>query len=897
MKLDQIEDRLAQVDLAAGQDLIYELLSAFGTPQSSITKLRSGTYNKSGDGDTVLWKKKVWDTYSSSADNDQLLLLLDRAQADTGISKLKPRFYIARNQTRIAAVDNRLGQSLDIDLTELKRHAAFFMPWAGAEKVRSETASYVDTKVAQQMAKLYDEIIATNPDVPATGDGRRDLNVFFSRLLFCFFAEDTGVFPDGMFTDAVNNLTATDGSDTASFLDQLFVILDTAYEKRIGVPSHFEPFGYVNGSLFSGRINAPVFSRKARNIVVDCGTLDWSSINPDIFGSMIQAVTAGADRSNLGMHYTSVENILKVLNPLLLDDLEERFDSAEDSVPRLEALLGHLSEIKVFDPACGSGNFLIVAYKRLRTLEHRILQRLVDLQGGEAPLFAESRIWLKNFYGIEIDDFAHDIAKLSLWFAKHQMNIVYDELFGIERPLIPLTESGAIVRANATRTDWTALCEPDATTYVCGNPPYLGSSLLDDSQKADFAKYFDGQKYSRELDYVSLWFLKGADYVEGSSARLGFVSTNSICQGQHVALLWPSILERGIEIAFAHTSFLWSNSAVGGAGVTCIVVGLCTDTPAMRRLFSGADVRRVSNINPYLAASEDNTVIVKVRKPLSDVPAMTNGSKPTDNGNLLLDRRTRDELVLSDAGAKPYLRPFVGASELIDGVNRYCLLIADDEAAQAREVSEIRRRLEAVRAFRLQSKDAGTRRDAERPQRYGRMRHLDAPCIAVPRVTSERRDYIPIGLFPSGTVLSDRVFAIYEARPWLFALLHSSMHVVWVAAVCGRMRTDYNYSNTLGYNTFAFPGLNDASRAQLSDRAMGILAARERWPDRSLAELYDPDKMPANLRFAHEANDAYVDGLYRSKPFGSDADRMELLLALYRDLVAEQDETKSKKKG
>ena len=544
MNLAEIQDRLGEVDLTAGQDLIYELLHAYGISQTSITKLRNGTYDQEIDDNRVLWKGRVWDAYLPDAENGELLSTLDRAQANNDIKQRRPRFYITRNDQYIAAIDARTGDTVDIPLAALSKHAAFFMPWTGSEKYRSETPTHIDTTVAKQMSTLYKEIIAQNPKLPDTPEGRSDLNVFFSRLLFCFFAEDTGVFEDGSFTAALSQLTTTDGKDTAQFLDQLFDILDTPDGDRSDIPSHFVKFGYVNGSLFSKKINSPEFSRKARNVVVDCGALQWSGINPDIFGSMIQAVTAGEDRANLGMHYTSVDNILKVLAPLFLDELEDRFDAAYDSTGKLENLLDHLGEVRVFDPACGSGNFLIVAYKRLRDLEHRILQRLVDLQGGEAPLFAESRISLEHFYGIEIDGFAHDIAKLSLWFAKHQMNQDFKELFGHNIPLIPLTETGAIHSKNATRIDWNEVCEPTDTTFVCGNPPYLGSKQLEQSHKDDFAAYFEGKKYSKEFDYISLWFLKGADYIEGTNAKIALVSTNSVCQGRHVALLWPPILER-----------------------------------------------------------------------------------------------------------------------------------------------------------------------------------------------------------------------------------------------------------------------------------------------------------------------------------------------------------------
>lgn len=896
MKLGEVEIRLHSLDLAAGQDLIYELLAAYGIPQASITRLRSGSYNRSGDKDTVLWQKKVWDIYESEATEEQLLSLLDRAHTNSEIRALKPRFFIARSDRRIAAVDNRTGQTLAAPLSDLPRHAAFFMPWAGAEQVRAETASYVDIKVARQMAKLYDEIIATNPDLPTTEAARRGLNLFFSRLLFCFFAEDTGVFPDGLFTRVVSELTASDGSDTAAFLDRLFAVLDTPLNERAGLPVHLEEFGYVNGSLFTDRIEAPTFSRKARSIVVDCGTLDWSSINPDIFGSMIQAVAAGEDRAALGMHYTSVENILKALNPLFLEDLDARYEAAENSVHKLNELLEHLGEIRVFDPACGSGNFLIVAYKRLRALEHRVLQRLVELQGGKAPLFANSRISLASFYGIEIDDFAHDIAKLSLWFAKHQMNQEYDDLFGIERPLIPLTESGAIVCGNAIARDWSEFRPATDSTYICGNPPYLGSNLFTDEHRADFRSHFGNSSYPKAMDYISLWFLKAAGWLEGKS-QAAFVSTNSLFQGQQVALLWPLLERSGSRISFAHTSFLWSNSARGNAGVTCVVVGLTKTGATQALLYDGGRVREVANINPYLLESTDNTIVQKRSTPFrSATPPMIYGSQPIDGGNLVLSDRQREEILAQDSRAAPFVWPYVGTTELLSGKERFCLWIPDEDSSVAAEIPSIASRIEKVRSFRANSDARDAPKWADRPYRFVYRKYRDTDCIAVPAVSSERREYIPLGFFAAGTILSNKAFAVYGAWPWLFALLHSKMHMAWVSAVCGRLESRYSYGNTLGYNTFPFPELGGPDRSRLTESALGVLAARERWPDRPLAELYDPDKMPANLRSAHDANDAVVDSLYRKKPFESDAERMEVLLAMYRDLVSEA-EVSSATKG
>ena len=896
MNLADVEDRLAKLDLAAGQDLIYDLLAAYGFTQTAITKLRNGTYDQEIDNDRVLWKKRVWDAFLPDASNDELLVTLDRAQANNDTQRRKPRFYITRNNERIVAADNRTGSTLDTQLNELHKHAAFFMPWTGAEKDRPETATHIDTRVAKQMAKLYDEIILQNPDLLDKETGRSHLNVFFSRLLFCFFAEDTGVFPDGIFTDAVNQLTQKDGSDTADFLDDLFKILDTPNDKRDGVPAHFANFGYVNGSLFRNedKLKAPAFSRKARNIVVDCGTLEWSDINPDIFGSMIQAVTAGEDRANLGMHYTSVENILKVLNPLFLDELEERFENA-DTVKKLEALLNHLGEIRVFDPACGSGNFLIVAYRRLRTLEHRILQRLAEIDSSKGALFAESRINLEHFYGIEIDDFAHDIAKLSLWFAKHQMNQEFDDLFGIERPLIPLTETGAIVCDNAARADWAEVCPPTQTTFLCGNPPYQGSKKQTKAQKADMATYFGTEKYERNLDYISLWFFKASDWLD-KGARAGLVSTNSVVQGQHAGLLWPPIFETS-HIAFAVSDFLWSNGAPGSAGVTCIVVGLAnrdSDGPKEIAYFDNGSRRVVERINGYLVPDGPDLIVKATSSPLSERPNLRRGSTPSDGGHLVLERRDADDLLDIAPKARKYVRRYIGARELLAARERFCLWIEDSDLQIAGAMPGVDVRLQGVRTVRDQSDSKATKELASKPNRFLQRRHENREFIAIPEVSSERRQYIPMAYVQSGAVASNLIFAAYGAKPWLLGLLQSDMHMAWMRTVVGRMKSDYRYSPTLCYNTFPFPDLDDDDRLALDHSALGVLAARERWPDRSLAELYDPDKMPANLRTAHDANDALVDSLYRKRPFGSDTERMELLLAMHRELVAEDDEAKKK---
>jgi type I restriction-modification system DNA methylase subunit len=590
MNLGEIEQQVGSLDTKQGFELIYDLLRAYGLPKASIARLRNGSHNRSDREDECLWKGKVYYHFVQS-DHD-LHDVIDDAATDARILKERPRFLIVRDSDHLLALDTKTSATLDTPLVDLQNHFEFLLPWAGIEKTHLENLNYADVKAAEKMARLYDEIIKHN-SITTAADVHH-LNVFFSRLLFCFFAEDTKVFEPGQFTNAIASTTNPNGEDVHTFLDELFNVLNTEQTARIGVPSRFRGFGYVNGNLFNQPSGSPTFSAKARKVVLECGTLDWSQINPDIFGSMIQAVVHPSQREGLGMHYTSVENIMKVIRPLFLDDLLEAFESAADSPQRLKRLLSRIFAIRVFDPACGSGNFLVIAYKELRKLEHSILQRLSDLDPAQKGLFNLSGIKLENFYGIEIDDFAHEIAILSLWLAKHQMNVEFHELFGVEIALIPLKDTANVSCGNAIQLDWDSIC-PEASekeTYVVGNPPYLGSSQHTDLNRSDLVKAFGARTFDRRMDYVSAWFMKGAEYIVKHNCRLGFVSTNSICQGSHVEMLWPHILAEGASIAFAHTSFKWTNQAKGNAGVTVVVVGLSAGDPRDRTLYTDGTVQR-----------------------------------------------------------------------------------------------------------------------------------------------------------------------------------------------------------------------------------------------------------------------------------------------------------------
>jgi hypothetical protein len=838
----------------------------------------SGTYDKAETADERLWKDKIYFRYTDGPD-EALYEHIDAARADERVVKHRPRFLIVKNDERLLAGDQKTGATLDIEVGELASNAAFFGAWAGFEKTQFENLNYADRKAAEKMAKLYDEVIRHNSI--ETEDDMHDLNVFFSRLLFCFFAEDTGVFEKGSFTNALGSFTRETGEDTHNFLDGLFEVLDTDPAERVGLAEHLRGFGYVNGNLFERKCPAPRFSARARAVILECGTLDWSQINPDIFGSMIQAVVHPSQRSGLGMHYTSVENIMKVIRPLFLDDLEEAFGAAS-TVDKLDALHKRIAAIQVFDPACGSGNFLVIAYKELRRIEHRILQRTIELEPSRARLFTDSVLHLDNFSGIEIDDFAHEIAILSLWLAKHQMNVEFKELFGAEIPLIPLREAGQVVYGNATRLDWTEVCDPVGETYVLGNPPYAGSSMQSIEQKAEFIDYFGTAQYPKNLDYVSLWFFKGAEFVsEGPEVRVAFVSTNSVSQGDHVGLMWPRVFETGAQISFAHQSFRWSNQARGNAGVTCVVVGLVAKGQPTKNLLYLDGARRVVNeISPYLTEGARELIVHSHRFPPSGLPTMVFGSKPTDGGFLNMVREERDELLAAEPRAARFIRRYVGAAELLNGKERYCLWIEDHEADLAAEIPAIKRRLDQVAAARRRGSTTAQAM-ADRPYRFLQRAHKGTNAIVVPRVSSEHRAYVPLDFVGPDTVASDQAYAIYGAQPWLLALLQSRMHMTWVRAVAGRMKTDIRYSAVLVYNTFPVPDISDEQRATLTHSAVAVLAAREQFSGQTLAQLYDPDKMPPVLRSAHHALDDAVDALYQPKPFESDAARLELLFEMY----------------
>ena len=651
------------------------------------------------------------------------------------------------------------------------------------------------------------------------------------------------------------------------------------------IPEFLKSFPYVNGGLFDKEVPVPEFSRKSRAIIIECGSLNWRTINPDIFGSMIQAVVHHSQRGNLGIHYTSVKNIMKVIKPLFLNDLYEEFEKTSKSQKKLKNLLKRLYHLRIFDPACGSGNFLIMAYKELCRLEIKILKKLQDSQIGSRVILGNA-INLNQFYGIEIDNFAHETAKLSLYLAEHQMNLEFKEVFGETKPTLPLGKGGKIVCGNATRLDWEKICpkEKGVEIYILGNPPYLGAKVQKLEHKEDLKIVASQLTKFKNLDYIACWFIKATDYISDTEYKFSFVSTNSICQGEHVGLLWPHLFTKGVEIEFAHQSFRWTNNARGNAGITCIVVGIRKLSEKEKHLWQGSVKKKVKNINPYLIPSK-NIVIERITKPISKFPKIYFGNMPRDEGHLVLDVNEKNNLILSNPQSKKFILMYLGAKEFIRGQSRYCLWIEDKDIKESLQIEKIKERIEKVKNFRSKSKAPSTREYAKKPHRFVQISYQGKPSIIVPRVSSERRNYIPFGFLNEKTVVSDLAFVIYEPSPHLFSIISSRMHMVWVRTVGGKMKTDYRYSSDLCYNTFPFPETTGAQKKILEDCTFQILDEREKHSEKTLAELYDPDKMPTGLREAHRSNDIAIEQCYRKKTFASDEERLEHLFNLYKKMI------------
>jgi type I restriction-modification system DNA methylase subunit len=875
MNITQIENNLSKLIKNFDKNtFIYDLLLAYNLPKATITRLQKGTANLSKVEGEVSLKKKL---FFKEVYNEDLHLSITNIAKEI---KHNQRFVIVTDYKTVLAKDTKMNITLDIPLTDLPKNYDFFLPWAGMEKAQHQDENPADIKAAVKMAKLFDEIKSDNTD--DSPEFLHSLNIFLSRLLFCFFAEDSDIFKDNQFSNAIASHTQKDGSDLKKYLDTLFEVLNTPESKRTGLPEYLNAFPYVNGGLFAEKHGTPIFSSVSRKAIIESGSLSWADINPDIFGSMFQAVNHADSRGTLGQHFTSVPNIMKVIEPLFLNDLKEEFENSRGNNKKLNQLLYRLKNIKIFDPACGSGNFLIIAYKELRRLEMEIFKEMGSL--------ALSEISLSQFYGIELDDFAHEIAILALWLTKHQMNVEFFAAFGRTNPTLPLTDAGNIVKGNACRLDWEEVCPKgkDDEIYILGNPPYLGSKYQTNEQKVDMDLAFEGSQNYKSLDYVSSWFYLGAKYIrESYNTQLAFVSTNSICQGIQVGNLWRLILDNQIEIGFAHQSFKWSNNAKSKAAVTCVIINLRRISKKQKIIYSTGNIKNVSNINSYLT-SVKNIDIIKRSTPLSNLPPILYGSKPADGGNLILSTEEKNELILNYPKAKVLIKKYFGSRNFINGGDRWCLWIENDNLDLAINIPPIYSRIKAVKQMRLGSKKKATQLKASDSHRFMEIRYSQETSLLIPIISSEFRDYLPIGFLPQDSVINPNAFGVYGAEVDLFSLISSNMHIQWVKALGGRMKTDISYINTICYNAFPFPTISKQRKEELTQCALNIIDERLKHSEKTLAQLYDPNKMPEGLKEAHHQNDLAVERCYRSTPFSSDEERLEYLFKLYEKMIQEE---------
>lgn len=912
--MNAVEIEIAISDLAMQSfdalEFPYEFLRAFGNKETTIKKLKSGSSNKSDVGG-VLQRNNIHILVSELGKVDEALKALHDSPAT---AKNKVKFILATDGDSFQAEAIDSGETLVCDYAKFPDRFSFFLQLAGISPVKQIRDNAFDIRATSRLNRLYVELLKDNPEW-GTADQRHEMNHFMARLIFCFFAEDTDIFKEtDLFTSTLEQMSARDSSNTHEVISEMFRAMNTKLADRdgSGLRSWANQFPYVNGGLFSGSTDVPRFSKIARSYLLHIGNLDWTQINPDIFGSMIQAVADDEERGELGMHYTSVPNILKVLNPLFLDDLRNKLEEAGDNPRKLLNLRKRMAHIRVFDPACGSGNFLVIAYKQMREIEHTIN----ELRGESGR---KSDIPLNNFRGIELRDFSAEIARLALIIAEYQCDVNYRGQKEALLDFLPLNNQNWITSGNALKVDWELACPAEGTrvklhaddlfetpldqseidfendggeVYICGNPPYLGSKWQSKEQKADletiFAKRVKGWK---SLDYVAGWFMKAADYCARHTASAAFVSTNSICQGQQVPILWPEVFSTSCQIECAHTSFKWANLAANNAGVTVAIIGISTQPKSPRRLFSISDngetiEKQCENINAYLAASTDVFVTSKSRSAFG-LGKMQFGNHPYYGSGLIFSYEEGKVLSSKSKQLGSYIRPLFGGKEFISGAPRACLWITDEQADDACSIVEVSEKVENVRQARNAAKnDQAAQKLAEKPWRFRDQTTALEHILLMPRVSSENREYLPVGIVSKDAIVQDQVLALFDAPLWNMALIASRIHLVWIGTVCGKLETRYRYSNTMGWNTFPVPKLTEKHKEDLTRCAEDILLARERHFPATIADLYKPDAMPDDLRAAHERNDEVLERIYIGRRFRNDTERLEKLFEMYSKMTS-----------
>ena len=919
----EIESRLEsfKTKVVPASEVGYEILKAFGKSEKDVSRYKEGKgILKTFDGLLI----KGLFCYQT-VDTLHLTTRLEALKTDAQVKKAAPKIIAVSDGETLLAYDTRENDTYEQKLVKMHSDFGFFYPLMNVERVHTTAENPADVKAAEKLAKLHDEIRAYNEY--NSDDDLHDLNIFITRLLFCFFAEDTGIFAEdtgifaeNLFTNFIKQFTKEDGSDLGEMLGQAFQVMNVPNKERSEeLTKEINQFPYVNGGLFASDIPIPKMGYKARKIIIECGDLDWKDINPDIFGSMIQAVVNPDVRAKEGMHYTSVPNIMKVINPLFMDDLRGEYKKLEEFYKQKKnlydlSLLTHnqftdecrpiingcnrlmvrMSKMKFFDPACGSGNFLIITYKQLRLLEMDILHlRKKCTQEQMLDFIDGSCIRLKQFFGIELLDFPHEVAMLSLWLAEHQMNNKFHADFGVNVAALPLHNINQIKCGNACRMDWEVVCPhtKDEEVFVFGNPPYLGSRNQEEEHKADMDIVFGNQKEFkgyRKLDYISCWFFKGAEYVANSDASYAFVSTNSITLGEQVSILWNNMLNKYSEnIFFAYSVFKWNNNAKNVAGVSVVIIGVRKRDNSMKKLYNEVECKQLSHIPPTLSDSVDN-MVKKATKSISKLPYMRRGNMPNDKEFLRLSPLEKKDILEHYPNAVKFIRLQIGADELINQVERYCYWISDEDLEEAEKIMPIKNAIDKCREYRINSKDKTLHVQAEKAHQMREFFECNEMSLVIPIVSSESREYIPMSFVPDKTIVPNSAQVIYDANLFVFGILTSKMHILWTKHNAGRLDNRIRYSIFLCYNTFPFPSISDTKKSEIEEAATNVLLARENYPEKTLADLYDPEKMPEDLRAAHEELDAIVESCYPGAPFPNDEARLECLFKLYEKMTADK---------
>lgn len=883
---DKVQNAVKALGAVTDNDAFLEgFLSAFNFPQATYTRLKAGTTAGVNQGLRIQGNGGIYFLASTTASLNAEFNILKK---NNDLSKIREAFIVIVNETDILSYERESGDVLETSKRDLHRYIEFFFSLLGIKpESASEEMKSADKKAAEKFAELYNELGIQHHN------RSDDISEFLCRLLFCCFADSIGVLTSGGLRPMVTNYTDASGSDTSAFFCNLFKAMTS--ESRDGLPGYFSNVKYIDNRLFEPSFPLLGFNRKARNLVIDLIGLDWSDINPDILGSLIQSIIR-EEAGNSSGNYTSTANIQKVIGPLFMDELYRDFERVKASREGCKALLKRVKAISVFDPSSGTGNFLLVAYKELNKLAGKIsyaidktstaldyssslLQVAEDITPYDSGLFVP---W-SNFYGIDDDAFSCTIARLGFLFVVCQEAREGADAHRVFVDTIDVLFGNNIVVGNPTRIDWETVCHGGGETYLIGNPSYVGARKQTPAQKADLAYVFTGYSKISNLDYAACWFMLATKYISAHGGGFAFVTTNSLTQGEQVQLLWPKLFEKGVHIRFAYTSFKWKNDARNRTAVTVVVIGVVQNTNLKaRELFTETTVFELRSISPYLTPGE--TIVQSKRSPISKFPKMVKGNMPLYWSDYLLTHEEMADLVIREPQAKKFLKRVIGADEFINGIERWCFWIHDDDLAEARSIPYIADRIEWVRQKRLASTDASARSHAAHPHRFRENRETTKSSLVVPSVSSENRVYIPIGFVDKSIIVTNLAFVIYDCEPWIFGVVASRMHNVWVRTVCGALETRIRYSSRLGYNTFPFPDIKKEQKAEITQRVLAIISARELYSGMTYAEWYDPGNMPDELRYAHYLLDVVIERCYRDTPFVSDRERLDCLFELYNEL-------------